>query len=109
MPSYTHDNIEERRSLNASAVVPVVNNDRYGPTVDLGNSSVGRMIEAHYGETKVPYFVPGNQPVGNEGVQFNQAFRILGKGMREVKENSELESVAVGFADTVRAAKRNGR
>lgn len=103
MPKYTTQQLEQRAMRNVFARSPAVDESRYGEPETL-ETSAGRKIAVKYRSDSVSYLVPSDAAwtAGVGAIQIDKAYRILdeseGKAsVREVKDSSELESVASGY------------
>lgn len=107
MPRYTIERLQERAMQNAVGRSPPIDNLSYGELVNLELSS-GRGIVVNYGLGTVNYLVPKDAAwtAGVGAITIDKAYRILEEKegiakAREVKNFSELESVASGFFEEI--------
>lgn len=103
MSKYTIQQLEQRAIRNVFARSPAIDESCYGEPETI-ETSAGRKIAVKYGRDSVSYFIPSDAAwtAGVGAIQIDRAFRILdeseGKAsVREVRDSSELESVATGY------------
>ena len=103
MPKYTTQQLEQRAMQNVFARSPALDESRYGEAETL-EASDGRRIAVEYGSDSVSYVVPSDAAwtAGIGAIQIDRAYRILDESegkvsVREVRDSSELESVASGY------------
>ena len=110
MPRYAMNRLNSRVCQNAGATAPVINDQGYGKPQDF-NESEGRIVDVEYGlgnsAERVRYFVPRDAcwTAGAGAIQIDTAFRVIEghgkKSIREVRNPSELESVAICMVEEV--------
>lgn len=106
MPTYTTEQLKQRMIRNVFAKAPSVDDSRYG---ESQKSEIdGTKVTVNYGGQSVQYLVPRDYAwtAGVGAMTIGKAFRLFNEGqetehLREVREPSELESVASGYVEKI--------
>ncbi len=107
MARYTIEQLQDRAVQDVFARSPPLDDSRYGTPTKL-ELSAGRKVTVQFGANAINYLVPSNAAwtAGTGVIQIDKAYRILDEtqgvaNVREVRNPSELESVAFGYLEEI--------